>query len=82
MTPADLLRAARLPGCAAVLDREPGAALVIHALVLDVARTAHPDGDALAQLLAASDALLPLARAAWDARAAKGESGEEMGARP
>ena len=81
-TASDLLCVARLPGCAAVLDRDPGAALLIHALVVDVARTAHPDGDALARLLAAADALLPLARAAWDERAAKGESGEQMGARP
>lgn len=81
-TAADLLRIARLPGCAAVLDRDPGAALLIHALVVDVARAAHPDGDALSRLRAAEAALLPLARAEWDARAAKGESGEQMGGRP
>ena len=81
-TAADLLRIARLPGCAAVLDRDPGAALLIHALVVDVAHNAMPYSDALARLRAAEAALLPLARVAWDERAAKGESGEQMGARP
>ena len=81
-TASDLLRLARLPGCAAVLDRDPGAAILIHALVVDVARNDMPYGDALWRLRAAEAALLPLARAAWDARAAKGESGEQMGARP
>lgn len=81
-TASDLLRRARLPGCATVLDRDPGAALLIRAMVTDVARNALPYSEALARLRAAEAALLPLARAEWDGRAAKGESGEQMGERP
>lgn len=81
-TAADLLRVARLPGCAAVLDRDPSAAILIHAIVADVARATRDGDDAQARLRAAEAALLPLARAAWDARVATGEGVERMGERP
>lgn len=82
-TASDLLRIASLPGCAAVLDRDPGAAILIHALVVDLVKRNLAPGERYDQrLVDAGNALRPLARAAWDAKAAKGESGEQMGGRP